>query len=130
MDFRCLRNDEVKFRVLVSLRKRYAGRPASLLTMGEFPIGRALSLIIAAVYLVVSGLFAKSIAHLLADLLFVGGALLLPMACIWFAEELGEYIGTLPGPRINRRSPAWMVKIGGWVLLLLPAIIFLFVVRS
>jgi hypothetical protein len=98
--------------------------------MREFPIGRALSLIIAAVYLVVSGFSANSKAKVLADLLIVGGSLLLPLACIWFGDELGEYIGTFPGPAINRKSPAWMVKLGGWVLLLLPAIIFWFVSRS
>lgn len=98
--------------------------------MREFPIGRALSLIIAAVYLVVSGFSANSKGKLLAGLLIVGGALLLPMVCIWFADELGEYIGTFPGPAINRKTPAWMVKLGGWVLLLLPAIIFLFLLRG
>jgi uncharacterized membrane protein YoaT (DUF817 family) len=98
--------------------------------MREFPIGRALSLIIATVYLVVGGLAAKSAAKLLADLLIMGTALLLPMACIWFSEELGEYIGNWSRPRINRKSPAWMVKIGGWVLLLMPAIILLFVLRN
>jgi len=98
--------------------------------MREFPIGRTLSLIIAAVYLVLGGFSANSIARLLAALLIVGGALLLPLACIWFGDELAEYIGTFPGPAINRKSPAWMVKLGGWVLLLLPAIIFLFLARS
>ena len=51
---------------------------------------------------------------------------LLPLACIWFGDEMGDYIGTLPGPAINRRSPGWMVKIGGWFLLLFPAILFVF----
>ena len=51
---------------------------------------------------------------------------LLPLACIWFGDEMGDYIGTLPGPAINRRSPGWMVKIGGWFLLLFPLLIFLF----
>ena len=53
---------------------------------------------------------------------------LLPLACIWFGDEMGDYIGTLPGPAINRQSPGWMVKIGGWFLLLFPAIIFLFAI--
>ncbi len=98
--------------------------------MRELTIGRALSLVIAAVYLVVGALSADSIAKLLASLLFVGGALLLPLLCIWFGDEVGEYMGTFPGPAINRTSPAWMVKLGGWVLLLLPVIIFLFLWRS
>lgn len=64
------------------------------------------------------------------SILIVGGALLFPLACIWFADELGEYVGVLPGPPIDRRSPAWMVKLGGWILLLLPAILFFFTYRS
>ena len=98
--------------------------------MRDLPVGRVLSLIIAAIYLVVSGFAADSIAKLLADLLIVGGALLLPLACIWFGDEMAEYVGTLPGPAINRKSPAWMVKVGAWVLLLLPAVIFWFLWKS
>lgn len=62
-----------------------------------------------------------AVGAVLATMLFS----LLPLACIWFGDEMGDYMGTLPGPAINRRSPGWMVKIGGW-LLLFPAIIFLF----
>ena len=95
--------------------------------MRDFPIGRALSLIVAGVYLLVGALAADSIRKLLTALLIVGGALLLPLAGIWFGDELGEYVGTLPGPAINHKSPGWMVKICAWVLLLLPAILFFFV---
>ena len=87
---------------------------------------RTLSLLVAIAYLVIACLAAPSAAKLVASLLIIGGALLLPLACIWFADELGEYVGVLPGPSINRRSPAWMVKIAGWILLLLPVILFLF----
>lgn len=96
--------------------------------MREFPIARTLSLIIAAVYLGLAALAANSAAKLLSGILIVGGGLLVPLACIWFADEMGEYIGALPGPAINRRSPAWMVKIAGWVLLLLPAFLFVWIV--
>lgn len=91
--------------------------------MREFPLERMLSLVIAGVYLVITAFFASK-GKLVTDLLLVCGALLLPMACIWFGDELGEYIGALPGPGITRKSPGWMVKIGGWVLLLLPIVIF------
>ena len=69
---------------------------------------------------------ARSQAKVLSGLLITCSALLLPLACIWFSDELGEYVGALPGPDITRKSPAWMVKIGGWVLLLLPVILFWF----
>ena len=98
--------------------------------MREFSIGRLLSLIVAAGYLVITSFFTYSAGKLVANLLIVGGALLLPLACIWFGDELGNYVGALPGPAVNRKSPAWMVKLGGWVLLLLPAIAFWFLSRS
>jgi len=91
---------------------------------------RGLSLFIGLVYLVLPLIGARSVAEFLATILIMFGALLLPLACIWFGDELGEYLGALPGPAINRTSPAWMVKVGGWVLLLLPAIVGLFVLRS
>jgi hypothetical protein len=89
-----------------------------------------LSLLLAITYLVITSLAQRSPAQVFANLLIMGGALLLPLACIWYAEEMGEYIGALPGPGINRKSPAGMVKIGGWILLLLPAILFFFVRRA
>ena len=96
-----------------------------------FPnFSRTLSLVIALIYLGIASLAALSAAKLMGNLLIFGGALLLPLACIWYGDELGEYIGTFPGPGINRKSPAWMVKLGAWVLLLLPVIIFLFLLRS
>ena len=90
---------------------------------------RTLSLLIAIAYLVIALLSSRSIANAFGSLLIVGGALLLPLACIWYADELGDYVGVFPGPGINRKSPAWMVKIGGWLLLLLPVIVFLFTYR-
>lgn len=98
--------------------------------MREFPIGRTLSLIVAAVYLAITGIYASSQGKLLTDLLIIGAALLFPLACIWFPDELGEYMGALPAPGITRKSPGWMVRIGGWVLLLLPAIVFWFIYRE
>src|ERR1043166_6606212 len=91
---------------------------------------RTMSLRIAIGYLVVGCLAARSGGDVFLSILIVGGALLFPLACIWFAHELSEYVGALPGPPIDRRSPAWMVKLGGWILLLLPAILFFFTYRS
>ena len=63
---------------------------------------------------------AAAVGAVVATMLYC----LLPLACIWFGEEMGDYIGTLPGPAINRRSPGWMVKLGGWFLLFFPVLIF------
>ena len=76
---------------------------------------RNLSLLVVLAYAAFA-LFAGSqrsalaaVGAVLATMLFS----LLPLACIWFGDEMGDYIGTLPGPAINRQSPGWMVKIGG-----------------
>jgi hypothetical protein len=86
---------------------------------------RGLSLLIGVAYLLVMCLAAepRSPAKILASLLITSGALLLPLACIWFGDELGEYVGAVPGPAIMKKSPGWMVKLGGWFLLLLPVMI-------
>ena len=95
-----------------------------------FPnLSRTLSLVIALIYLGIAGLAALSAAKLMGNLLIFGGALLLPLACIWYGDELGEYLGPFPSPGFTRRSPGWMVKLGGWILLLLPVILFLFTRR-
>jgi hypothetical protein len=88
-------------------------------------VSRALSLVIALIYLGIAGYSAPSAAKLLGNLLIVSGTLLLPLACIWYGDELGEYVGGRSS--ITRKSPGWMVKLGGWVLLLLPAIRYWFI---
>ena len=50
-------------------------------------------------------------------------AVLLPLACVWFGDELGNYVGTVPGPAITKRSPGRLVKLGGWILYLVPAVV-------
>jgi len=44
---------------------------------------------------------------------------ILPLACIWFADAMGDYMGPTMIP-ITGRSPGLMVCILGWLLLLLP----------
>ena len=50
--------------------------------------------------------------------------LILPMACIWFGDSMGGYVGgTMRGQYISSSTPGCLVIAGGWLLLLLPAII-------
>ncbi|HEX6648793.1 MAG TPA: hypothetical protein VF075_04625 [Pyrinomonadaceae bacterium] len=88
-------------------------------------MSRTLSLVIAVIYLLVVGFSTqpRSLTSILGDLLLTAAALLLPLACIWFGDEMGNYVRTVRGPAINKPSPGWMVKLGGWVLLLLPVVI-------
>jgi hypothetical protein len=86
---------------------------------------RFLSLVIAAGYLSIV-LFApgyRSIPGRLGAGLAVAAYLLIPLLCIWFGDEMGNYIGSLPGPAINKPTPGCLVRIGGWVLLLFPVIV-------
>ena len=84
-----------------------------------------LSLLVAVVYLLLVLLVAprKSVRELLAALLVTTGALLFPLACIWFGDDLGTYVGMLPGPGISKTTPGWMVRLGGWFLLLMPPVV-------
>jgi len=53
----------------------------------------------------------------------VGIGVILPLACIWFSDAMGDYIGPTSGGGITSTTPGWLVCIGGWLLLLLPLII-------
>lgn len=91
---------------------------------------RIASLVIAAAYLLVSPLLfpADSWSHLVADNLMRILSLAFPLGCIWFADDLAEYFrdGTL-APEITTTSSGTFVRIGGWVLLLLPVLLFLLI---
>jgi len=83
---------------------------------------RLLSLIIALGYMLLGFFASPSWKQGLGISLLIGGFLLIPLACIWFGDEMGDYIGMLPGPGITKRTPAAFVKVGGWILLLLPLV--------
>jgi hypothetical protein len=85
---------------------------------------RFLSLIIAAAYVLLSLLVAQSLKAAIGQVLFVSALLMLPLACIWFADEVGSYPGALPGPSITKQTPAAFVKVGGWILLMLPLVAY------
>ena len=76
-------------------------------------ISKIVALVLAVAYVIIAGVgeglpFAATVA--------VG--VLLPLACIWFAEPLGELdrrVATVQPP--YSPSPAWLVATLGWVLL-------------
>jgi len=45
-----------------------------------------------------------------------------PLACIWFSEAMGGYTWPTTGIAITAPSPGLIVRILGWVVLLLPLI--------
>jgi hypothetical protein len=83
---------------------------------------RILSGLIALIYLI-SAVFAGGLETGIKML----GFLILPLACIWFADDMGNYTGRLPisGGGINQQTPGCLVRIVGWLLLLLPLIIWI-----
>ena len=90
---------------------------------------RPVSLLVALAYLVVTPFLypEETWAHVTADLLITLLCLAFPLACIWFAEDLAEYYrdGNLV-PEVTTPSNPTFVKLGGWMLLLLPVLLFLF----
>jgi len=75
-------------------------------------INRGLSVIVASAYL-----FAGYAHGGGATLLRVAMFLLLPVACIWFPEALGQYGGTIRGQAMTSSTPAFLVCAGGWFVL-------------
>jgi hypothetical protein len=49
--------------------------------------------------------------------------LVLPLACIWYPDAMGDYTGVMRGQYINAESPGCLVCICGWFLLLMPILV-------
>ena len=78
-------------------------------------IGRVISLVVAVAYLV-AAYFGGG-----GETAFrMGMFLILPLACIWFNEEMGSFTGVMRGQCINAPTPGCLVAFGGWLLLMLP----------
>jgi len=88
----------------------------------QITIGKILGLLIALGYAV--GMIVDSGGITLQ--VFQGcGALLLPLALIWFPEELGSLTGFVRGGNINTETPPILVSIAGWFFLVgLPVLIY------
>jgi hypothetical protein len=79
---------------------------------------RLISVLVAVVYI------AIAFAHGGMEPTFkIGMFLILPLACIWFADAMGGYTGLTTSMPITAPSPGVIVRILGWALLLLPLII-------
>lgn len=87
---------------------------------------RRLSVAIAILYVVIHLLIShpKSFREVAATVSIRFLTVLFPLACIWFGDEMGDYVGVLPIPSITKPSPGWLVRLGGWVLLCIQLIIW------
>lgn len=92
-------------------------------------MAKILSLIISFVYLLIAYISGGG-----EFLLKTFAILLLPLACIWFGDEIGTYMGWVGGESITKitsESPGWLVRSMGWFLLIgLPLIIGIIVAIS
>jgi hypothetical protein len=78
-------------------------------------ISRTLSTIIAITYLILAYLGGGGYSVLPIALFLV-----LPLACIWFSEEMGAFTGVMRGQTITTKTPGCLVAFGGWLILLIP----------
>jgi hypothetical protein len=53
----------------------------------------------------------------------VGMYAIIPLACIWFSQPMGNYTGTMRGQLITSSTPGCLVATGGWLLLLMPILL-------
>ena len=83
---------------------------------------RRISLIVSVAYLV----FAIGVRDSRWPVLL--GFQMLALACIWFGDELGDYIGPAGKHHyIDKTTPGIIIQIFGWILLFLPLVVYLIV---
>lgn len=80
---------------------------------------RLISFSIALVYIVFTLIFGG--IYVIATIIY----LIFPMAAIWFSDELGDYTGSIGRNYIDTKSPGCIVKVIGWVMLMLPLLLLL-----
>ena len=84
-------------------------------------IGRILSLLVAIAYVVVSLLAGAGL-----ETIKIAAFLALPLACIWFSDEMGDYAGVLMQGGPMSRTPGIIVAVAGWLLLFAPVLMTLY----
>ena len=89
----------------------------------QITFGRSLSLVIAAGYAVAMIVHAHGVSESVCKGCII---LLLPLALIWFPEELGSMTGYVGrGGNIDTESPPILVSIMGWFILVgLPVLMY------
>lgn len=91
----------------------------------EVTIGKLVSVVIALVYVVLL-LVNQSVKTAVEG----SAILLIPLALIWFPDELGSVLGYVGGGNINTETPPILVSIMGWFLLVGMPLILYFIWRS
>jgi len=86
---------------------------------------RILSGLLAGAYLVIA-FIAGGIAASLKMMI----GIIMPLACIWFGDEMGQYRGTIRLQAMTCSTPGYLVRAGGWLILLLPIIIAIVMIMA
>ena len=84
-------------------------------------VNRLLSLLVLVGYVVTAVHYGVVSALIRAAL-----PLLLATACIWFPEELGDFTGVVHYHVITSRTPGLLVRITGWLVLILVPVTIVF----
>ncbi|HCE44823.1 MAG TPA: hypothetical protein DET40_14885 [Lentisphaeria bacterium] len=82
-------------------------------------ISRIISALIAVAYVVLVYVFRGG-----ASAMDAGMLLLIPLACIWFSDELGGSSSEV-GEENVKRTPAKLIAILGWIILVTPIVFWL-----
>jgi hypothetical protein len=86
----------------------------------QITVGRILSLWVASVYVFIAFKYAG-----LAGLKWFGG-LLIPLAFIWFPEEIGGLTGYFQTGYVNVQTPGKIISFMGWFSLIgIPVLLYL-----
>jgi len=98
-----------------AMAESYA-RSNALIGVADLIKSRILSLIFAVVILLFAVFMGTDIPRILRLIAF----LILPMACIWFSDAMGNLTGIRLGlacPTITQSTPGIAVALGGWILM-------------
>jgi hypothetical protein len=90
----------------------------------QITIGKILGLLVVVGYATLTIISSGGFS---ADALKCCAALLLPLAFIWFPDEIGSFTGYFKSGYVNVETPPIMISIMGWFFLIgLPALIYFF----
>ena len=84
---------------------------------------------IAFVAVVAIGSQPGNVGQAVIIILIACAALLLPLACIWFADDMGEYAGNLFSPGLAKPTPGVAIRVAGWFLLVVQFVVLLLLWR-
>lgn len=93
-------------------------------------MGKFITIIISIFYLIM-GYFLFGLGGIFAAMIL----LIFPLMCIWYPDRFGDYIGPNrigrgSGGYITEKSPAFLVKFLGWILLLIPLIAGIYIAKA